>query len=63
MVQELWAEAARVPGVAYVTKLLFGDEVGKPIEDIIQMNGLDNASQNIDKFQDNRQIYHRKYWW
>ena len=40
MAQELWAEAARVPGVAYVTKLLLGDKDGI-LKDEIQMIGLD----------------------
>jgi len=40
MAQELWAEAARVLGVAYVTKLLLGDKDGN-LKDEIQMIGLD----------------------
>lgn len=40
MAQELWAEAARVSGVAYVTNLLLGDEDGNP-KDEIQMTGLE----------------------
>ena len=39
MAQELWAEAARVAGVAYVTRLLLGDQDGRPLEEI-KMQGL-----------------------
>lgn len=39
MAQELWAEAARVSGVAYVTKLLLGDEDGNALDEI-KMKGL-----------------------
>ena len=40
MVQELWAEAARVSGVAYVKKLLLGDEDGRLLDEI-KMEGLE----------------------
>ncbi len=39
MAQELWADAARVAGVAYITKLLLGDEDGNPLNEI-KMVGL-----------------------
>jgi hypothetical protein len=39
MVQELWAEAARVDGVAFVKKLLLGNEDGLSLDET-KMEGL-----------------------